>query len=104
MTFVAEVFSLKRKLLERFQDGRDKDMTLNQLTSMKVYLSPRTKKSEVTTLSMKPEAEADLEKVYYYGAYFLLQFNREYCVGRKKDKTEMQAYHEKIVDGVHETQ
>ena len=67
-------------------------MTLNQLTSMKVDRSPRTKESKVTTLSMKPEAEADLEKVYYYGAYFLLQFNREYYVGRNKDKTEMQAY------------
>ena len=55
MTFVAEVFSIKRKLLERFQDGRDKDMTLNQLTSMKVDSILVTKEAEVTTIYVIPD-------------------------------------------------
>ena len=60
-----------------FQDGCEKDLALNQLTALTVYMIPINKEAKVLKISTKPKEEVDFEKGYYHGVYVLLKFNKE---------------------------
>ena len=78
MTAVMEAEFGKRRLLMIFQDGCEKDLTLNQLNVVAVDRIVVAKESKVPIISTKPEEVVDLMKVYYPGAYVFLEFNKEY--------------------------
>ena len=52
----------KKRLLMRFQDGFEKEMSMNQLTIVTVERRPITKEYEVPEIYAMPEEEVDLEK------------------------------------------
>ena len=81
----------KRRLLVRFQDGCEKDMTLNQLTVVTVEKVPMTEEYEVPMISAIPCETIYLKKVLYHGVYVIFQFNNEDIVGRKEEQVEMEA-------------
>ena len=56
---------------------------------MKVDRITATKESEVSTIFMKPEDVADLEKEHYHSVYVLLQFNKEGGVNIKEENIDM---------------
>ena len=66
----------KMVLLVKFQDGYDKDMTMNQITGVKLDRIPVTKEAEFPTIYAILDWEVDLEKGYYHGVYILIQFNK----------------------------
>ena len=78
--------------LSRFQDGCDKDLASNELTSVKVERIPMAKEAEVPTISVIPDKTSDLEKGYYHGVYVLIQFNKEIIVDRNDYQVDTEAY------------
>ena len=73
----------KKRLLARFQDGCEKDLTLNQLTIMIVEKILAEKEPDVPKNPDIPEEQITLEKGYYHGVYVILHFNKEVGVDRK---------------------
>ena len=51
----------QNRLLVRFQDGCEKDLTLNQLTIVIVEESPAEEEPEVPTIPEIPEGQVTLE-------------------------------------------
>ena len=76
----------------RFQDGFEKEMSMNQLTIVTVERRPITKEYEVPEIYAMPEEEVDLEKWYYNDIYIyvLLKFNKENDVNIKEYHIEIE--------------
>ena len=77
LTGVVQGVSRKRRFLARFQDGCDKDLTLNELTIMAVEKILVTEEDKVPTISVITNETIDLEKGCYRGVYVFLNFKRE---------------------------
>ena len=75
-TGVVQVVSGKRRFLVSFQDGYEKDMTPNQLTVVIVENIPVEKELGVPTIPEIPDETFTSDKVYYYGVYVVLNFNK----------------------------
>ena len=59
---VVQGVSGKRGCLVRFKDLCEKDITLNQLITVKLERSPVTKKSNIPTISVIPDDTIDFVK------------------------------------------
>ena len=62
MTGVVQVVSCKRRLLMRFHDGCEKDLTSNKLTVFVLDRSTITKEAKVPTISAISDETIYLEK------------------------------------------
>ena len=63
LTDVVQVVSGNSMFLMVFNDGREKDLTSNQLTAVTVYMIPMTKEAKVPTIFAIPDDTVDLYKV-----------------------------------------
>ena len=61
-TGLVQVVSGKTRFLVRFQDGYEKDLTLNQLTAMAIHKIPVTKEYEVPMIYAIPYDTFYLDK------------------------------------------
>ena len=89
-----EGVSSNKRFLESLQDRCDKDLTSNQITSVKIYRIPITKESEFPKIYTMTDEKVYLEKVYYNGVYVSLYFNNQDSFGSK----ELQVYMEADLD------
>ena len=74
-----------------FQDECYNYLNSNQFSVVTVDSIPMTEEAKVPTISAIPDGTVDFEKGYYHDVYVLLQFNKEDCVDRKEEKSEMEA-------------
>ena len=68
----------KKRFLVRFQNGCEKYITLNQITNVALERISVTREAEMPIISVIYDNTIDLEKGYYHGFYFLINFDREY--------------------------
>ena len=83
LTCVLEGFLVKKRLLVRFQDGCENNMSSNQLTVVIVKKIPDEKEPEVSEVAEIPEDQAELEKMYYFCFYIMLRFKKQISVDSK---------------------
>ena len=74
----------KKRFLERFQDGFEKELISNQLTFVKIESMPNTEEAKVPAIYVVAVETIDLDKGYYHGVYVLLQYKKEDGVGIKE--------------------
>ena len=84
--------SVNREFLVRFHYGWENNFTLNQLTAVTLYWRPVIKEAEVPAIYVIPDGAVDLDKGFYHGVYFLLQFNKDCGVNIKEDQAETESY------------
>ena len=75
LTGLDQVVSGRRRLLVRFQNGCEKNLSLNQLTVVIVEKILEEKEPEVSKISEIPEEQVKFGKGYYLCVYVMLQFN-----------------------------
>ena len=76
MTGVVQGVSGRRRFLVRFQNGCEKNISLNQLTVVIVEKILVEEEPEVSTISEIPEYQFKKENGYYLCVYFMLQFKK----------------------------
>ena len=91
LTGVVQLVSGKRRLLARFYNECEKDLTPNQIIVVTVQRTPMTEEAEVSTFSVIPDETIDLDKGYYHGVYVLIQFNQNEIVNRNEEQDDMEA-------------
>ena len=74
----------------KFQDGCEKDPTLNQLITVTVEKSPTEKEPEVSTIGVIPDKPVDSKKVFYHGVYTMQDFTKDYEVDKKEEQADME--------------
>ena len=67
--------SVKKRLLVRFHDGCENNMSSNKLTIVKVEKIPEEKEPEFFLIIEIPEDQVELEKGYHRCVYLILQVN-----------------------------
>ena len=77
LTRVVQGVSGKSRLLVRFKDGYEKDMTSNQISVMTEEKIPMTKEADITMISVVPYDIIYLEKGYYNSRYVMIHLKRE---------------------------
>ena len=79
----------RRRLLVRFQNGCENNISSNQLTVVIVENIPEKKGHEVSEIPEIPEEQVELEKGYYSCVYVILQFKNEVVVESKEEHADM---------------
>ena len=74
----------------RFQNGCEKNLSLNQLTVVMVEKIPVEEEPEVSTIPEIPEDQVELEKGYYCYVYVMLQFKNDVGVDSKVEQADME--------------
>ena len=83
LTGVVQGVSGRRRLLVRFKNGCEKNLSSNQPTVVIVEKIPVEEEPEVSTITEIPEDQVELEKGYYRYVYVMLQFKKEVGVDSK---------------------
>ena len=73
----------KKRLLVRFHDGCEYNLSSNKFTIVKVEKIPEEKEPEVFAIHEIPEEQVELEKGYYRCIYVMLWFKKEVGIGSK---------------------
>ena len=73
---MVQEISGKNRFLSRFQDGCEKNQSLNKTTTVIVDNIPEEKEPEVFAIPEIPEEQVELEKGYYRGVYVMLRFKK----------------------------
>ena len=81
LTGVVQVILGKKRFLVRFQDGRENNLSSNQLTIVIVEKITEETEAEVFTNPEIPEEQLRMEKGYYQCVYVMLCFKKEVDVG-----------------------
>ena len=84
-------FSGDRRFLERFQDGCEKDITLNWLTIGILEKFPVDKEPKAPKITVKPDAEVELEKGWYHVVYAMQYFTKDDGFYRTEDHADMES-------------
>ena len=74
-----------KKFFVRFQDGCEKNLSLDQLTIVILEKIMMEKETEVSTNSKIPEKKAALEKGNYHCVYVMIWFKKEVGLDSKWD-------------------
>ena len=83
LTGVVQGFLGKKRLLVRFQDGFENNLSSNQLTIVIVEKISEEKEPEVSEISEIPEEQFELEKGLYRCVHVMLLFLKEDSVESK---------------------
>ena len=78
---MVQVILGKKRFLVRFQDGREKNLSSNQLTIVIVEKITDETDAKIFTNPEIPEEQLRMEKGYYQCVYVMLCFNKEVDVG-----------------------
>ena len=74
----------------RFQNGCEKNLSLNQLTVVIAHNILVEEEPEVYTIPEIPEDNAEKQKGYYRCVYVLLQLKTEEKIDSKEEQTELE--------------
>ena len=94
LTCVVYGVSGKKRLLVRFQDECNKDLTPNQFTIVIVEKIPAEEEPEEPTIHKIPDEKVTSEKGYYNGVYVIIQLNKEDSVDMKEENADMDPYND----------
>ena len=86
LTGVLQGVSGTRRLLVKFHNGCENNLSLNQFTVVTVEKIPMKEEPEVSTIPEIPEDQVELEKGYYCCVYVMLQFKKEFGVNSKEEQ------------------
>ena len=87
---VVQLILGKKRFLERFKDGCEKNLSSNQLTIVIVEKILEEKEPEVFMNIEIPEDQVNLDQGYYHCAYVILRFKNEVDVEIKEEQSYME--------------
>ena len=77
----------RRRLLVKFQNECEKNLSLNQLTVVTSHEILVEEAPEVSTITEIPEDNVESHKGYYLCVYVLIQFKTEDKIDNKEEQT-----------------
>ena len=80
----------RKRFLVRFQNGREKNLSLNQLTNAILEKIPVEKEPEVSGIAEILEEKFESEKGYYHCVYVMLWFKKEVGVDIMEDQADVE--------------